>query len=41
VVRERIAIETSAKITRNTTTSRILSLVALMDHSGDNWRSRR
>ncbi len=36
VVRKRIAIETSAKITRNTTHSRIRSFAALMDHSGDN-----
>jgi hypothetical protein len=36
VVRKRIAIEIRATITRNTTHSRILSFVALMDHSGHN-----
>ena len=36
VVRNRIAIETSAKITRKTTHSRIRSFAALMDHSRDN-----
>jgi hypothetical protein len=36
VMRKRITIETSARITRNTTHSRILSFVALMDHFGNN-----
>jgi hypothetical protein len=36
LVRNRIAIETRAKITRNTTTSRIRSFAVLMNHSGNN-----
>src|SRR6185295_15118977 len=41
VVRNRIAIETSATITRNTTHSRIRSFAAFMDHSRHNYRSRK